>query len=57
MFKQRSRVQILVEQFISSFGLPFEKILPKAVIEETLKEEKLKYRQRLYLRFAHFFLS
>ncbi len=48
MFKQRSRVQILVQQFTSSFGLPFEKILPKAVIEETLKEEKLKYRQRLY---------
>ena len=48
MFKSRRFVQILVQQFTSSFGLPFEKILPKAVIEETLKEEKLKYRQRLY---------
>ncbi len=48
MFKPRSQVQILVQQFSSSFGLPFEKILPQAVIEETLKEEKVKYRQRLY---------
>ncbi len=48
MFKPRSRVQILVQQFTSSFGLPFEKILPQAVIEETLKEEKVKYRQRLF---------
>ena len=32
MFKPRSRVQILVQQFTSSFGLPFEKILPQAVI-------------------------
>ncbi|MGK7949205.1 MAG: hypothetical protein AB4368_10485 [Xenococcaceae cyanobacterium] len=48
MFKQKSRVQILVQQFTSSFGLPFEKILPEAVIEETLKEEKVKYRERLY---------
>lgn len=42
MFKSRSRVQILVQQFTSSFGLPFEKILPQAVIEETLKEENVK---------------
>ncbi len=48
MFNPRSRVQILVQQFTSSLGLPFEKILPQAVIEETLKEEKVKYRQRLY---------
>ena len=26
MFKPRSRVQILVQQFTSLFGLPFEKI-------------------------------
>ena len=48
MFKPRRFVQILVQQFTCSFGLPFEKILPQAVIEETLKEEKVKYRQRLY---------
>ena len=42
------RVQILVQQFTSSFGLPFERILPAALIEETLKEENLKCRQRLY---------
>ncbi len=42
------RVQILVQQFTSSFGLPFEKILPATIIEETLKEENLKYRQRLF---------
>ena len=42
------RVQILVQQFTASFGLPFEKILPMAIIEETLKEENLKYRQRLF---------
>ncbi len=48
MFKTRSRVQILVDKYTSSFGLPFEKILPMAIIEETLKEENLKYRQRLY---------
>ena len=48
MFKPRSRVQILVAQYTSSFGLPFAKILPVAIIEETLKEENLKYRQRLF---------
>ena len=42
------RDQILVQQFTASFGLPFEKILPKAHIEVTLKEENLQYRQRLY---------
>ena len=31
------RVQILVQEFTSSFGLPFEKILPKEVIKETLR--------------------
>ncbi len=48
MLKPRSRVQILVDKYTSSFGLPFEKILPMAIIEETLKEENVKYRQRLY---------
>ncbi|MDJ0690022.1 MAG: hypothetical protein QNJ41_16100 [Xenococcaceae cyanobacterium MO_188.B32] len=48
MFKPRSQVQILVQQFSSSFGLPFAQILPVAMLEETLKEEKLKYRERLF---------
>ena len=44
----RSRVQILVEKFTSSIGLPFQKLLPKSIIEEVLVEEKIKYRNRLF---------
>ena len=44
----KSRVQILSDQFNSSLGLPFQKLLPASTIEQTLKEENIKYRQRLF---------
>ncbi len=44
----KSRVQILLDQFNSSLGLPFQKLLPAATIEEALNEEGIKYRNRLF---------
>ncbi len=44
----KSRVQILLDQFNSSLGLPFQKLLPASKIEETLFEEGIKYRNRLF---------
>ncbi len=44
----KSRVQILSDQFNSSLGLPFQKLLPASTIEQALKEENIKYRQRLF---------
>ena len=45
---RQSRVQILLDQFNSSLGLPFQKLLPASKIEETLFEEGIKYRNRLF---------
>ena len=45
---RQSRVQILLDQFNSSGGLPFQKLLPASTIEETLFEEGIKYRNRLF---------
>ena len=37
----KSRVQILVDKYTSSIGLPFQKLLPESFIAEALDEEKL----------------
>ena len=44
----KSRVQILVDKYTSSIGLPFQKLLPESTIEAALIEEKIKYRNRLF---------
>ncbi len=44
----KSRVQILVDKFTSSVGLPFQNLLPESMLEEALVEEKIKYRNRLF---------
>ena len=48
MLKPSSRVQVLLKQFNASLGLPFQKVLPASIIEETLAEEGIKYRNRLF---------
>ncbi len=48
MPKQTSRVQILVDKFTSSVGLPFQKLLPASTIEAVLVEEKIQYRNRIF---------
>ena len=48
MLKPKSRVLVLLNQFNSSLGLPFQKVLPASIIEETLASEGIKYRNRLF---------
>ncbi len=43
-----SRVQILVDKYSSSMGLPFQKLLPESFLADALDEEKIKYRQRIF---------
>ena len=43
-----SRVQVLVDKYSSSLGLPFQQLLPESFIAEALDEEKIKYRQRIF---------
>ncbi len=42
------RVQILRQKFTQSLGLPFQELLPEAIISEVLNTEKITYRQRLF---------
>lgn len=42
------RVQILKEQFNQSLGLPFKELLPTSVIEQSMKELKIRYYRRLF---------
>lgn len=44
----KSRVQVLVDKYSSSLGLPFQKLLPESFIAEAIDEEKIKYRQRIF---------
>ncbi len=44
----KSRVQILVDKYTSSIGLPFQKLLPESFIADALDEEKIKDRQRIF---------
>ena len=48
MPKTKSRVQILVDQFTSSLGLPFQQLLPESFIADAIDKEKIKYRQRIF---------
>jgi len=42
------RVQILKHKFSQSLGLPFRELLPESVIVQTIKELKIKYKERLF---------
>ena len=44
----KSRVQVLVDKYSSSLGLPFQKRLPESIIADAVDEEKIKYRQRIF---------
>ena len=48
MPRRLSRVQILVEKYTSSVGLPFHELLPESFIADAIDEEKIKYRQRIF---------
>ena len=43
-----NRVEILKQRFANSVGLPFRELLPESSINEVLKAEKVKYRNRLF---------
>lgn len=43
-----NRVEILKQRFANSVGLPFRELLPEPSIQEVLKAEKVKYRNRLF---------
>ncbi len=43
-----NRVKILKEKFSTSWGLPFEELLPESAIEQVIEELKIKYRRRLF---------
>ena len=45
----KSRVQILVDKYSSSMGLPFQKLLPESFLADAVDEEKIKYRLRLMI--------
>ncbi len=42
------RVQILKDKFSQSLGLPFKELLPSSVIEQALRELKIRYYRRLF---------
>ncbi len=42
------RVEILKQKFSRSLGLPFKELLPSDVIEQTLRELKIRYYKRLF---------
>ena len=44
----KSRVQILVEKYSSSLGLPFQQLDPETFLADALDEEKIKYRHRIF---------
>ncbi len=43
-----NRAAILKQKFQTSIGLPFEQVLPQAVVEQVLQEQGVNYRQVLY---------
>ncbi len=43
-----NRAAILKQKFQDSLALPFEQVLPEAVIQKVLKEQGVSYRQTLY---------
>ena len=44
----KSRVQVLVDKFTSSLGLPFQELLPESFLADAIDEEKIKYRHRIF---------
>lgn len=48
MKKRTSPVQVLINKFTKSIGLPFQEVLPSKTIELILIEIGTKYRNRLY---------
>ncbi len=44
----KSRVQVLVDKFTSSLGLPFQQLLPESFLADAIESEKIKYRQRIF---------
>ena len=48
MKKQQNLGRILIQKFTKSIGLPFQELLSKATIEKILKENGVKYRNRIY---------
>ena len=43
-----NRAAILKQKFQDSIALPFEQVLPEAVIQQVLEEQGVSYRQTLY---------
>ncbi len=43
-----NRAAILKQKFQTSIGLPFEQVLPQAVVQQVLQEQGVNYRQVLY---------
>ena len=48
MGKQLHPTQVLIQQFTSGIGLPFQELLKKEIIEEILQEIGVKYKSRIY---------
>ena len=43
-----NRVEILEQKFQNGVALPFEQVLPEALIQKVLQEQGVSYRQTLY---------
>jgi len=43
-----NQIEILLQKFTQSLGLPFRDLLPASLIQEALKAEKIQYRRRLF---------
>ena len=48
MPRRLSRVQVLVDKYTSSLGLPFQQLLPESFLRDAVDEEKIKYRHRIF---------
>ena len=48
MLSQKHPSSVLIQKFTKSIGLPFQELLPRATIEEILRELGIKYRNRIY---------
>ncbi len=48
MEKRKQPVEILINKFTKSVGLPFQEVLPSQTIEEVVIELGIKFRNRLY---------
>ena len=48
MKKPKNSVQILINKFTKTLGLPFQEVLPSSIIEQVLINIGLKYQSRIY---------